>query len=115
MARVRTFYWRPPRCASPGHLPRGRAEAGTTPTPSREVADPDTQPARHSTRHGPRSAPTRRDAWRKQGGSMQTVTLDDTQAEKMTDILARCPLFRALKPEHLPQVLKVGEVVIFDP
>jgi twitching motility protein PilT len=46
---------------------------------------------------------------------MQTVTLDDAQAEKMTAILARCPLFRALKPEHLPQVLKVGEVVVFDP
>ncbi len=46
---------------------------------------------------------------------MQTVNLDDAQRDRFTAVLSRCPLFRALKPEHFPQVLKAGETVTFEP
>jgi twitching motility protein PilT len=45
---------------------------------------------------------------------METLALDDAQSERMTAILAGCPLFRALKPEHLPQILKAAQASRYD-
>ena len=45
---------------------------------------------------------------------MQTVSPDDAQQQKLVGILARCPLFRALKEDHFPQILKAGELVRYD-
>ena len=46
---------------------------------------------------------------------METLTLDESQRDAIGSVLARCPLFRALKPEHIPQVLQCAEVVRFEP
>ncbi len=46
---------------------------------------------------------------------MQTVTIDDAQSEKIAGALSQCPLFRALKPEHFPQIIKIGEALRFEP
>jgi twitching motility protein PilT len=46
---------------------------------------------------------------------METLTLDESQREAIGSVLARCPLFRALKSEHIPQVLQCAEVVRFEP
>jgi len=44
---------------------------------------------------------------------METVTPDAGQQRQLAEVLARCPLFRALKPDHFPQILKAGELVRF--
>ena len=46
---------------------------------------------------------------------METVTLDEGQTRKVGEVIAECPLFRALKPELIPQLLKVAEAVRYDP
>jgi len=46
---------------------------------------------------------------------METVTPDAGQQKQLAEVLARCPLFRALKPDHFPQILKAGELVRFSP
>jgi twitching motility protein PilT len=46
---------------------------------------------------------------------METLTLDAAQSARVTDALGKCPLFRALKPEHLPQLLKAAQVLRFEP
>jgi twitching motility protein PilT len=45
---------------------------------------------------------------------METLSLDESQSERMAAVLGACPLFRALKPEHLPQILKVGQPTRYD-
>jgi twitching motility protein PilT len=44
---------------------------------------------------------------------METPTIDAALREKLVHALGRCPLFRLLKPELLPQLLTAGEVVSF--
>lgn len=46
---------------------------------------------------------------------METVNLDDSRRDAVTAALAECPLFRALKADHFPQILKVAETVSFAP
>jgi pilus retraction protein PilT len=46
---------------------------------------------------------------------METVTLNPSQEEKVIAALSQCALFRALKPDHFPQLLKAAEVVRFGP
>ncbi|MBN2371012.1 MAG: PilT/PilU family type 4a pilus ATPase [Vicinamibacteria bacterium] len=46
---------------------------------------------------------------------MRVLALDDALHDKIGAAFGFCPLFRALKPEHFPQVIKVGEAVQFDP
>ncbi len=46
---------------------------------------------------------------------METVTLDEGQTKKVKAVIAECPLFQALKPELIPQLLKVAEAVRYDP
>jgi twitching motility protein PilT len=46
---------------------------------------------------------------------MRVLALDDSLHDKIGAALGFCSLFRALKPEHFPQVIKVGEAVQFDP
>jgi twitching motility protein PilT len=41
---------------------------------------------------------------------METLTLDDADKARVNEALAQCALFRALKPEHMPQLLKVAQV-----
>jgi len=45
---------------------------------------------------------------------MQTLALDAQQQERMAVLLSQCPLFRALKPEHFPQILKIAKAERFD-
>ena len=45
---------------------------------------------------------------------MQTLALDAQQQERVAALLSQCPLFRALKPEHFPQILKIAETQRFD-
>jgi twitching motility protein PilT len=42
---------------------------------------------------------------------METLTLDDAGQKRVVEALGQCPLFRALKPEHLPQLLKAAQVL----
>ena len=42
---------------------------------------------------------------------METLTLDDADKARVNDALAQCALFRALKPEHMPQILKAAQVL----
>ena len=44
---------------------------------------------------------------------METLTLGDADKARVHDALAQCALFRALKPEHMPQILKAAEVLKF--
>jgi twitching motility protein PilT len=46
---------------------------------------------------------------------METLTIDAGLQETIVATLGRCPLFRALKPELLPQLLKAAEAVRFEP
>jgi twitching motility protein PilT len=46
---------------------------------------------------------------------MQPLTIDDAQSEKIATALSQCPLFRALKAEHFPQIIKIGEALRFEP
>ncbi len=45
---------------------------------------------------------------------MQTLTLDASQQERVAASLTQCPLFRTLKAEHFPQILKIAEAQRFD-
>jgi twitching motility protein PilT len=45
---------------------------------------------------------------------MQTLALDARQQERIAALLSQCPLFRALKPEHFPQILKIAKTERFD-
>ena len=42
---------------------------------------------------------------------METLTLDEAGQKRVTEALGQCSLFRALKPEHLPQLLKAAQVL----
>jgi len=44
---------------------------------------------------------------------METLTLDDADKARVNDALAKCALFRALRPEHIPQLLKAAQVMRF--
>src|SRR5687768_4027674 len=44
---------------------------------------------------------------------MESVTLNPGQEQKVIAALAQCALFRALKPENFPQLLKAAEVMRF--
>src|SRR5437762_14206725 len=44
---------------------------------------------------------------------METVTLNPAQEEKVVAALGQCALFRALKPDHFPQLLKAAELMRF--
>ena len=46
---------------------------------------------------------------------METLTLDARLEEQVVGALGQCPLFRALNPKLLPQLLKAAEVVSFSP
>jgi twitching motility protein PilT len=46
---------------------------------------------------------------------METLTLTKELEPKVFSSLGQCPLFRALKPEQLPQLVKVAELQRFDP
>ncbi len=46
---------------------------------------------------------------------METRTVDAGLEQKLVAALGHCPLFRALGPELLPQLLKAAEVVCFSP
>jgi twitching motility protein PilT len=46
---------------------------------------------------------------------METVSIDKAQTEKVEAVIAECPLFHALKPELIPQLLKVAETVRYEP
>jgi twitching motility protein PilT len=46
---------------------------------------------------------------------METLTLSDAQQVKVAEAVAQCALFRALKPDQIPQLLKVAEIVQFAP
>ncbi len=41
---------------------------------------------------------------------METPKIDDTDRERLTKVLAQCPMFRALKEDHFPQIFKAGEL-----
>src|SRR5262249_59823921 len=45
---------------------------------------------------------------------METVTLTKELEPKVYSSLGQCPLFRALKPEQLPQLVKVAELQRFE-
>jgi twitching motility protein PilT len=45
---------------------------------------------------------------------MQTLALDAQQQDRLAALLSKCPLFRALKPEHFPQILKIAKAERFD-
>ena len=42
---------------------------------------------------------------------METLSLDDADKARVNEALGQCALFRALKPEHLPQLVKAAEVL----
>jgi twitching motility protein PilT len=46
---------------------------------------------------------------------MKTVTLEPALSETTATAVGSCPLFRALKPEQIPQVLKIAELVRYAP
>jgi twitching motility protein PilT len=46
---------------------------------------------------------------------METVNLNPAQEEKVVAALSQCALFRALKSDHFPQLLKAAEVLQFSP
>ena len=46
---------------------------------------------------------------------METLTLNEAQQQKVGAAVGQCPLFRALKSDQIPQLLKVAEVVRFSP
>ena len=46
---------------------------------------------------------------------MESVILDGGRQEELVGILAGCPLFRALRPDHFPQILKAGELIRYAP
>jgi twitching motility protein PilT len=46
---------------------------------------------------------------------LETLTLNDAQQQKVGAAVAQCALFRALKADQIPQLLKVAEVVGFSP
>lgn len=45
---------------------------------------------------------------------MEKLTLDDSQREKITSVLADCPLFQSLKSNSFPKLLEVAELFRFD-
>ena len=46
---------------------------------------------------------------------METLTLSKDLEPKVFEAVGQCALFRALKPEQLPQLVKVAELQRFDP
>src|SRR5687768_14924167 len=46
---------------------------------------------------------------------MEVLPIQEDRQEKLLGALGHSPLFRALKPEHLPQVLKLAELHRYDP
>jgi twitching motility protein PilT len=46
---------------------------------------------------------------------METVTVSKELEAKVLSSLAQCALFRSLKPEQMPQLMKVGEVLRYEP
>ena len=42
---------------------------------------------------------------------METLSLDESQKKKVQKVIGETPIFRALKPELIPQLLKVAEAV----
>jgi twitching motility protein PilT len=46
---------------------------------------------------------------------METLSLDESQKKKIQSVVADTPIFRALKPELIPQLLKVAEAVRYEP
>ena len=46
---------------------------------------------------------------------METVPIPEERHGELGAVLQRCPLFRALKPEHFPQVIRLAEQVHFHP
>ncbi|MCU0242670.1 MAG: cyclic nucleotide-binding domain-containing protein, partial [Vicinamibacteria bacterium] len=46
---------------------------------------------------------------------METLSLEGSQSQTFIKPLSECHLFRALKSEHFPQILKIGELLRFDP
>ena len=46
---------------------------------------------------------------------MQTLAMDPDLQTDVVKALGECSLFRALKPEHLPQLVKVAELIQYDP
>ncbi|MEW6365614.1 MAG: PilT/PilU family type 4a pilus ATPase [Acidobacteriota bacterium] len=46
---------------------------------------------------------------------MESVTLDDARRNDVVAALGKCPLFRALKAEHFPQIINIGELYQYDP
>jgi twitching motility protein PilT len=46
--------------------------------------------------------------------AMENLTIDDAQRDRMIGVLKGCSLFRALKPEHFPQILKVAQALRYD-
>jgi twitching motility protein PilT len=45
---------------------------------------------------------------------METLSLDESQKKKIQSVIAETPIFRALKPELIPQLLKVAEAVRYE-
>ena len=46
---------------------------------------------------------------------METLSLDESQKKKVQKVIGETPIFRALKPELIPQLLKVAEAVRYEP
>src|SRR5262245_61095556 len=46
---------------------------------------------------------------------MQTLAIDQDLQATVMKALGECTLFRALKPEHLPQLVKVAELIRYEP
>ena len=46
---------------------------------------------------------------------MQTLAIDQDLQAQVLKALGECSLFRALKPEHLPQLVKVAELIRYEP
>ena len=45
---------------------------------------------------------------------MESLPIQDESHTKVMPALEQCPLFRALKPEHLPQIVKLAELLRFE-
>src|SRR5204863_2176320 len=59
---------------------------------------------------------TRTRPWRSyKEASMETLALAKELEPKVYSSLGQCPLFRALKPEQLPQLVKVAELLRYEP
>src|SRR5580765_1259984 len=58
-------------------------------------------------------ASRRYSAWR--SPAMETLSLSKDREPKVFASVGQCALFRALKPEQIPQLVKVAELQRFDP